>query len=175
MEASIAGTIKTNHGGHKMRKCSKCSKDSQARRLTDGLCAMCVKVKAKTVANVPTSKFLNASVLTKIPQKQEIGPSDSLSMIGGKRQRELMEEELSYSPKDAQFEENYSESEESKQDYPQKRQKSNAEQWSFSTGVNHRVSVERIIVVSHTDAEAIKQLNSIEKSTLSDDFLSAKL
>ena len=99
MDVSIAGTIKTNHGGHKMSKCSKCSKDSQARRLTDGLCVMCMKVKAKTLANVPTSKFLNAIALTKLPQKQEIGPSDSLSMIGGKRQRELMEEELSYSQK----------------------------------------------------------------------------
>jgi hypothetical protein len=158
-----------------MSKYSKCGKDSEARHLTDGLCAVCVKVKAKTVANVPTSNFLNASALTKLPQKQEIGPSDSLSMIGGKRQRELMEEELSHSPKYAQFKENYSESEESKHDYPQKRQKPNAEQWSFSTGVNHRVSVERIIVVSHTDAEAIKQLNAIEKSALSDDFLSVKL
>lgn len=139
-----------------MSKCSKCGKDGQARRFTDGLCAMCVKVKAKTVAYVPTSKFLNASALTKLHQKQEIGPSDSLSMIGGKRQRELLEEKLSYSPKDAQFEDNYSESEESKHKYTQKRQKPDAEQWYFSTGVNHRVSAERIIVVSHTDAEAIK-------------------
>jgi len=64
-----------------MRKCSKCEKDGDVRRLTDGLCATC----------------LNAKALTQLPQKQEIGPGDSLSMIGVKRQRELMEEELSYS------------------------------------------------------------------------------
>jgi hypothetical protein len=82
---------------------------------------------------------LNAGALTQLPQKQEIGPDDSLSMIGVKRQRELMEEELSYSPQDAQFEDNYSESKDFKNNY-QKRQKFNAEQWSFSTGINHGVS-----------------------------------
>jgi hypothetical protein len=97
MEASIAGTAKTNHGVHKMSKCSKCGKDSEARRLADGLCVTCQKVKAKTLADGPTSNFLNAKTLTQLPQKQEIGPGDSLSMIGVKRQRELMGEELSYS------------------------------------------------------------------------------
>jgi hypothetical protein len=123
-----------------MGKCTKCSKESQARRLTDGLCAICVKVKAKTVVNAATPNFLNASALTQLPQKQEIGPGDSLSMIGVKRQRELMEEELSYSPQDAQSEDNYSESKDFKHNYHQKRQKFNAEQWSFSTGINHGVS-----------------------------------
>ena len=42
-------------------------------------------------------------------------------MIGVKRQRELMEEELSHSPQDFLCEDNYNESEESKHDYPQKR------------------------------------------------------
>jgi hypothetical protein len=59
---------------------------------------MCPKGKAKTVVNVATSNFLNASVLTQLPQKHDISPDDSLSMIGVKRWRELMEEELSHSP-----------------------------------------------------------------------------
>jgi hypothetical protein len=54
---------KGNHQGHKMEKCCKCGKESEARRLTQGLCAMCSKGKAKTVANLPTSNFLNASAL----------------------------------------------------------------------------------------------------------------
>ena len=70
MEASIAGTIKTNHGGHKINKCSKCGKDIEARRLADGLCAKCQKVKAKTLVNGPTSNFLNAKALTQLPRKQ---------------------------------------------------------------------------------------------------------
>lgn len=156
MEVSIAGKIKTYHIVHKMSKCNMCNNQRQARYLTEGLCFTCVKVKAKTVVNVPTSNFLNAGVLIQLPQKQEIGPGDSLSVIGVKRQRELMEGELSYSPKDAQFEDNYSESEESEHKHTQKRQKPDTEQWSFGTGVNNRVSAERIIVVSHTDAEAIK-------------------
>jgi hypothetical protein len=85
MEVSIAGAIKTNHGGHKMSKCSKCGKDSETRRLVDGLCATCQKVKAKTLVNVPASNFLNAKALTRLPQKQEIGPDDSLSILGVKR------------------------------------------------------------------------------------------
>jgi hypothetical protein len=156
MEVSVAETVKSNHAGHKMGKCGKCGKDGEARRLTDGLCAMCVKVNPKTAVNVPAPNFLNASALTQLPQKQKIGPDDSASMIGVKRQHELMEEELSHFPQDVPCEDNYSESEESKHDYPRKRQKSNAEKWSFSTGINHRVSAERIIVVSHTDAVAIK-------------------
>lgn len=104
-----------------MGKCAKCSKESQARRLTDGLCAICVKVKAKTVVNATTSKFLNASALTQLPQKHDIGPDDSLSMIGVKRQRELMEEELSHSPQDDPCGDDSSESEESKHEFPSKR------------------------------------------------------
>jgi hypothetical protein len=69
MEVSIAGTIKTNHGGHKMNKCSKCGKDSEARRLADGLCVGCQKIKAKTLTDVPNSNFLNARALMQLPQK----------------------------------------------------------------------------------------------------------
>lgn len=46
---------------------------------------MCSKVNAKTVFNVATSKFLNAKALTQLPKKDDIGPDDSLSMIGVKR------------------------------------------------------------------------------------------
>jgi hypothetical protein len=99
MEASIAGTIKTNHGGHKMNKCSKCGKDSEVRRLTDCLCVMCLKVKTKTVVNVPTSGFLDASALSQLPQKHDISPDDSLSMMGVKRYHYLMEEEYNYDQK----------------------------------------------------------------------------
>ena len=52
-----------------MNKCKKCGKDSEARRLTDGLCTTCLKVKAETVVNVATSKFLNAGALAQLPQK----------------------------------------------------------------------------------------------------------
>jgi NMD protein affecting ribosome stability and mRNA decay len=52
-----------------MRKCSKCGKDIEARRLTDGLCAMCLKVEAKTLVNVPVSNFLNAKALAQLSQK----------------------------------------------------------------------------------------------------------
>ena len=69
MEVSIAGAIKTNHGGHKMNKCSKCGKDSEARRLADGLCVGCQKIKAKTLTDVPNSNFLNARALIQLPQK----------------------------------------------------------------------------------------------------------
>jgi hypothetical protein len=40
---------------------------------------------AKTVANGPAPNFLNTKALTRIPQKLEIGPDDSLSMAGMKR------------------------------------------------------------------------------------------
>lgn len=99
MEASISGTIKSIHGGHKMSKCSKCCKDSEARRLTDGLCSTCLKVEVKMVVNVPTSNFLNARALTQLAQKLEIGPDDSLSMAGVKRQHYLLKEEYDYNQK----------------------------------------------------------------------------
>jgi hypothetical protein len=83
---------------------------------------MCSKGKAKTVANAPTSNFLDATALNKLAQRQEIGPDDSLSMIGVKRQRELMEEELSQSPQDIHNGDYLDEeSEESKHEFPSKR------------------------------------------------------
>jgi len=42
-------------------------------------------------------------------------------VIGAKRQRELMEEELSHSPQDVPCEDDSSESEESKHEFPSKR------------------------------------------------------
>ena len=115
---------------------------------------MCSKGKAKTVVNVSTSNFLDATALNKLVQRQEIGPDDSLSMIGVKRQRELMEEELSQSPQDAPFEDNSSESEEFKHDPPQKRQKT-TEFWSVSTAAIQKTRVSSPLIVSCTDAEAI--------------------
>ena len=105
-----------------MAFCTKCGSERQARYLTKNLCATCSKGKAKTVFNAPTSNFLDATALNKLVQRQEIGPDDSLSMIGVKRQRELMEEELSQSPQDIHNGDYLDEeSEESKHDYPQKR------------------------------------------------------
>jgi hypothetical protein len=118
------------------------------------LCAMCSKGKAKTVVNAPTSNFLDANALNKLAQRQEIGPDDSLSMIGVKRQRELMEKELSQSPQDASCEDNSSESEESKHDPPHKRQKT-TEAWSISTSAIQRTCVRSPLIVSCTDAEVI--------------------
>ena len=45
------------------------------------------------MVNVPTSGFLDASALSQLPQKHEISPDDSLSMMGVKRYHYLMEEE----------------------------------------------------------------------------------
>jgi hypothetical protein len=68
----FAETAKTNHGVHKMSKCSKCGKDSEARRLADSLCAECQKVKAKTVADAPTSNFLNARALIRLLKSKKL-------------------------------------------------------------------------------------------------------
>jgi hypothetical protein len=73
-----------------------CAAQRETRYLRDGLCFGCSKTKTKIIVNVPTSYFLNARALTQLPQKQEIGPDDSLSMIGVKRQRELMEGEYNH-------------------------------------------------------------------------------
>ena len=119
--------------------------------MTDGLCTACSKGKAKTVVNVATSKFLNAKGLAQLPQKDDIGPDDSLSMIGvKKRQREPMEEKLFHFPQDVPRDDYSSESEESKHDYPQKRQKF-TEAWSIST-VPIKMDCIGQLVVSHADA-----------------------
>jgi hypothetical protein len=68
-----------------MGKCVKCGKQSEKRRLTDSLCATFLKVKTKTVVNVPTCNFLKAVALTQLPKKQDIGPDDSFSIIVDKR------------------------------------------------------------------------------------------
>ena len=78
-----------------------------------------------------------------------------MSVIGAKRQRELMEEELSHSPQDIPCGDDSNESEESKHSVPQKRQKIK-EDWSISTTTkHHKVVTERFIVVAHTDGDAI--------------------
>lgn len=64
---------------------------------------MCSKGKgqAKTVVNVPAPGFLTADVLDRLPRKKEIGPNDSLSMVGTKRNRaEQLEApaEINYDP-----------------------------------------------------------------------------
>jgi hypothetical protein len=75
-------------------------------------------------------------------------------MIGAKRQRDLMEEELSHSPQDIPCEDNSSESEESKHDPPQKRQKT-TEFWSASTAAIQKNCIRSPLIVSCTDTEAI--------------------
>ena len=59
------------------------------------MCSVCSKRKAKTVINGPTSNFLTVQVPNRLPRRQEIGPGDCIEMIKKKRQRELMEDELS--------------------------------------------------------------------------------
>jgi hypothetical protein len=99
---------------------------------------------------------LNAGALTQLPQKQEIGPDDSLSMIGIKRQRDLMQGELSNPPEDALFKDNYSENEESKHEPPRKRQKTSGIPFNFRlTTKNDEFLAERVIFVSQNDAEVI--------------------
>ena len=76
-------------------------------------------------------------------------------MIGEKRQRELMEEELFSSPQDQDIHNGcgLSESEESKHGHPQKRQKlAKTEQWSLSTTTKQDTLTGPIVYVAHTDA-----------------------
>jgi predicted class III extradiol MEMO1 family dioxygenase len=81
-------------------------------------------------------------------------------MIGAKRQLELLAEEVYDYPEDCNEHYYFTESDELKHEQPQKRQKSTAE---------------GLLILSHTDTDAIKQLKEIEKSNLSDDILSMKL
>ena len=77
-----------------MGKCVKCGKDSEARRLADSVCSICVKTKAKTVVDTPTSNFLNADNLSYLSEQRKlIQPDDSISMAGAKRLYFTMEEE----------------------------------------------------------------------------------
>jgi hypothetical protein len=57
-------------------------------------------------------------------------------MIGAKRQRELMEEELYHSPQGAPCGDNSNE--EFNHDYPQKRQKTSNSPFTFSTTIKHK-------------------------------------
>ena len=116
---------------------------------------MCSKGKSKTVVNIFTSTSLTISALNKLPRRQEIRPEDCLEMIGKKRQRELMEDELSRFPKNHHNQsESESESEESKHDHPKKRKKTSGP-WSFSTTPTQTASTKHVLVVSHTDVGAI--------------------
>lgn len=121
-----------------MERCLTCDKEGQHRRLTEGLCATCSKTKAKTVINAPTSNFLTVGALNQLPRKQEIGPGDCIEMIGKKRQRELLEDELFYFPHGHRNEEGPNESEQSKHELPQKRNKTSEAQ-SFSTSPTQMV------------------------------------
>ena len=86
------------------------------------MCNVCSKRKVKTVINGPISNFLTVGTLNQLPQRQEIGPRDCIEMIGKKRQRELMEDELSHSQDHCnEGDLSESESEESKHEHPQKR------------------------------------------------------
>jgi len=89
-------------------------------------------------------------------------------MIGDKRRRELMEDELRNFPQDL------SESEESKHEHPQKRQETTRVQ-SFDTVPLQTTIVGHVIVVSYTDAGAIEKLKEIERSLLPQSALSLEL
>ena len=66
-----------------MGHCSKCGKETQVRRLNNGVCAICSKRTAKTIVGAPPTGLLTAGALEQLPlERQEIGPTDSLSMIG---------------------------------------------------------------------------------------------
>jgi len=82
---------------------------------------MCSKV--KSVINVPISGLLTAGAVNKLPKQQEIGPNDSLSVIGDNRQLELMEDELADSPKDLQNGDDFGDGGESNHEHPRSHQK----------------------------------------------------
>jgi hypothetical protein len=95
-------------------------------------------------------------------------------VIGDKRQRELMEDELRNFPQDLQNGENLSESEEFKHEHPQKRQGTTGVQ-SLDIVPLQTTKVGHVIVVSHTDAGAIEKLKEIEGSLLPQSALSLEL
>jgi NMD protein affecting ribosome stability and mRNA decay len=51
------------HGKHKMNCCDKCGKEIETRRLTNGLCSLCLKATEKRVPVVPVSDHLDAKAL----------------------------------------------------------------------------------------------------------------
>jgi hypothetical protein len=82
-----------------MLSCRGCGAQRETRYLKDGLCSGCSKVKAPTAVAVPTPKFLTATMLNRLPAlREDIQPTDSLSVVGNKRRYELMEQELAYYP-----------------------------------------------------------------------------
>ena len=68
-----------------MIPCGKCGNQRETRHLKDGLCAVCSKSKARTVVDVPIPRLLTANALKQLPQRREVGPDDSFSVIGNKR------------------------------------------------------------------------------------------
>ena len=92
--------------------------------------------------------------------EEEIKPEDCLEMIEKKRYRELMEDELS---RLLEIRAKVKVKAKSKHDNPQKRNK-NSGPWSFSTTPSQTTCANHVLVVSHTDAEAIEKLKEIERS-----------
>ncbi|TNV87399.1 hypothetical protein FGO68_gene1667 [Halteria grandinella] len=77
------GGTKSCHQGHKMLSCGGCRTQRETRYLRDGLCFGCSKGKAVTVIGAP---FLTATMLDRLAgPREEILPSDSLSVVGDKR------------------------------------------------------------------------------------------
>jgi hypothetical protein len=67
--------------------------------MKDRLCFSCSKGKVATTIGALTPKFLTATMLNRLPAlKEDIQPTDSLSVVGNKRRYELMEQELAYYP-----------------------------------------------------------------------------
>ena len=86
-----------------------------------------------------------------------------------------MESEPSHSPQDCHISEGLDEqSEESKRELPQKRQKFESKGLP-SSEISQSASLKSVIVVAHTDVEAIKQFADIENSKLSRIVNSLKL
>jgi uncharacterized protein YdaT len=85
-----------------------------------------------------------------------------------------MENELCHFSEDHN-EEDLSESEESKHEHPQKRQKTENKSSLFDTTKPHEVIGNSVLMVAHTDAEAIEQLKEIESNALPQVLLSLKL
>ena len=73
-----------------MANCSKCGEHREVRHLIDGYCAKCSKVISRTTVGAPSTGLLTAGALDRLPQgKHDIGPNDSLSVIGKNRMHEL--------------------------------------------------------------------------------------
>lgn len=88
--------------------------------MKNGLCFSCSKGKAATIVGTPTPKFLTATMLSCLPgPREEIQPTDSLSVVGDKRRYELMEQELAHFPNERNQSEDQS-SEESMHKHPEK-------------------------------------------------------